>query len=91
MTPAVYVSLTKIGNSLKDGISKPADWFEVPESSAPKSNEPIRASKKTMNDWQHDVEQKGNVSTDEILAANPNLPEDQKLLIASWTFKGNEA
>jgi len=31
MTPALMVNLGKIYNSLKDGMSNPADWFEVEE------------------------------------------------------------
>lgn len=38
ITPAQIVSLRKIYNSLKDGMSGPADWFEVEEQSAEKGN-----------------------------------------------------
>lgn len=31
ITPALFVRLNSIFNSLKDGMSKPGDWFEVPE------------------------------------------------------------
>jgi len=34
ITPAQVVSLRKIYNSLKDGMSGPADWFEPPEQAA---------------------------------------------------------
>lgn len=34
ITPAQVVSLRKIYNSLKDGMSGPADWFEAPEQAA---------------------------------------------------------
>lgn len=31
ITPALFLNLGKIYNSLKDGMSKPADWFDVQE------------------------------------------------------------
>jgi hypothetical protein len=31
MTPALLVQLGKVYNSLKDGMSTPGDWFEMPE------------------------------------------------------------
>lgn len=38
ITPAQVVSLRKIYNSLKDGMSGPADWFEAPEQAADEPN-----------------------------------------------------
>jgi hypothetical protein len=45
ITPALFVQLSKIYNSLKDGMSKPADWFEVEGAEAPaaKGNEGVKA------------------------------------------------
>ncbi len=37
--PAQIVSLTKIGTSLKEGMSAPADWFEMDNSSSTNSKE----------------------------------------------------
>lgn len=37
ITPAQVVSLRKIANSLKDGMSTPADWFELPPTTAERS------------------------------------------------------
>lgn len=83
ITPAQMVSLGKIMNSLKDGMSKAADWFEVP--AAPVG--PVRWSVKQMKDAQHEVEVQGKSTAESILEANPNLPDDQKLLIATWEYK----
>lgn len=44
-----------------------------------------------MKSAQEEVEVMGKSSAAEILENNPNLPEDQKLLIQSWEFKGQEA
>lgn len=38
ITPAQVVGMRKIYNSLKDGMSAPADWFEVGESQADNAN-----------------------------------------------------
>lgn len=46
ITPALFVQLSKIYNSLKDGMSKPDDWFDVPEpeTAPPKTgNEGVKA------------------------------------------------
>lgn len=47
ITPALFVQLSKIYNSLNDGMSRPADWFEVApeESPAPPQtgNEGVKA------------------------------------------------
>jgi hypothetical protein len=45
ITPAQFLGLRKIYNSLKDGMSTPADWFAVTEVKA-KKNEPVVAPKK---------------------------------------------
>lgn len=87
VTPAQFVSLRKIANSMKDGVSKAADWFEIP-TAPPAEAGPTRMSPKWMKDAQYAVEVQGTESADSILDANPNLPEDQKLLIRSWEFKG---
>ena len=44
MEPAQMASLGKIYNSLKDGMSKPEDWFET----TPAAAEPPKAEKKTL-------------------------------------------
>jgi hypothetical protein len=43
ITPALFVQLTKIYNSLKDGMSAAADWFE-PEQGAAGQGEPAKAA-----------------------------------------------
>jgi hypothetical protein len=45
ITPAQFLGLRKIYNSLKDGMSTPADWFAVTEVKT-KKNEPVVAPKK---------------------------------------------
>jgi len=42
ITPAQIVALRKIYNSLKDGMSGPADWFEQPEAEAGKEGETLK-------------------------------------------------
>jgi len=42
ITPALMASLGKIFNSLKDGMSKPADWFEVPDKTAEEINKDVK-------------------------------------------------
>jgi hypothetical protein len=37
ITPALLVNLRKIYNSLKDGMSQPSDWFEMPEGNGQES------------------------------------------------------
>ena len=44
MKPAQMASLGKIYNSLKDGMSKPEDWFET----TPAASEPPKAEKNTL-------------------------------------------
>lgn len=47
MTPALFQQLVKIKNSLRDGMSEPADWFEVngaPETAPPAATSPKRKS-----------------------------------------------
>lgn len=46
MKPAQMASLGKIYNSLKDGMSKPEDWFEA----TPAADEPPKTAKKTLRD-----------------------------------------
>lgn len=72
ITPALYVGLTKVGNSLKDGISKPSDWFKVPQ--VPTG--PVRCSKAQMDRAKAEIES-GNATIDDALKAFPNLPADQ--------------
>lgn len=43
ITPALFVQLSKIYNSIKDGMSKPDAWFDVPVVEAPKTgNEGVK-------------------------------------------------
>lgn len=44
ITPALVVQLGKIYNSLKDGMSNPAEWFEAAPESEPKTETPARGS-----------------------------------------------
>jgi hypothetical protein len=37
MTPALFVQLNSVINSLKDGMSSPGDWFEMPEADKDKA------------------------------------------------------
>lgn len=50
ITPAQIISLRKVYNSLKDGMSKPGDWFEShpepPEPEKPKRGRPAKPSEK---------------------------------------------
>lgn len=89
ITPALFVSLGKIANSLKDGMSKPVDWFKGVD--APEVPKTIRLSIAQMQAAQEEVEVMGKTTAKEVLDMNPNLPEDQKLLIATWEFRGDEA
>lgn len=47
ITPALMASLGKIFNSLTDGMSKPADWFEVPDGTAKSINDDVKGAAKT--------------------------------------------
>ncbi len=71
ITPALYVGLTKIGNSLKDGISKPADWFRV--TAAPTT---VRWSPKQMQQAMQEIVS-GNTTVEEIQKQWPTLAADQ--------------
>ena len=90
MTPALFVSLGKIANSLKDGISKPADWFKGTETTVPETKS-MRLSVAQMKAAQEEVEKLGASTAANILEKHPNLPEDQRVLIATWEFRGDEA
>ncbi len=74
ITPAMYVSLAKIGNSLKDGISKVGDWFKAKEVDFPA--QPSRLSNKQMAELSAQLA-KGEVTMQEVAARFPDLPSDQ--------------
>lgn len=87
ITPALFVGLRKIANSLKDGMSKPGDWFKGTEA-APETSKKIRWTKDQMAEARLEVETMGKSTASEILEKNPNLVEDQVLLIKAWEYKG---
>lgn len=89
ITPALYVSLTKIGNSLRDGVSKPADWFKMPVDTTPAG--PVRLSQKQMDEAKFEVETMGKSTVNDIFERHPQLAEDQRAIVATWTFKGDPA
>lgn len=74
ITPAMYVSLAKIGNSLKDGISKASDWFKLKEAEVPVG--PVRRSPKQMAELSAQLE-RGEVTMEQVKSATPALPADQ--------------
>lgn len=51
----------------------------------------VRLSPKQMKEAQYEVEAMGKTTAAEIIERNPNLPDDQKLLIATWEYKDSEA
>lgn len=51
----------------------------------------IRWSVNQMEAAKYEVEQMGKSTAEEILEANPNLPEDQRVVIASWEYKAEQA
>lgn len=81
ITPAVFVGLGKIANSIRDGISKVADHFKGPNPSA----SPLRLSKDQMNVACDQIEN-GVTTHEEVLKKYPNLVEDQVEEINSFVF-----
>lgn len=86
ITPALFVGLRKIANSLKDGMSKPGDWFKGTEAVVPETKS-MRLSVAQMKAAQEEVEKLGASTSASILEKYPNLPEDQRLIIATWEYK----
>lgn len=78
ITPALYVSLTRIGNSLKDGMSKTSDWFKTAEV-APVQTTPqtVSLSKPQMRDAAQEIREK-KATLDDILARFPTLDAKQR-------------
>lgn len=74
LTPAMYVSLGKIGNSLKDGISKVGDWFRVEAPAV--AEQPVRISPAQMAKAKSEIES-GAATLEDVLAKLPNLASDQ--------------
>jgi hypothetical protein len=74
ITPAQYVSLTKIGNSLKDGMSKPSDHFNVPN--APLASD-RHVSLTAAEMAQAKSEMEGGVTIEDIVKKIPNLNPKQ--------------
>ncbi len=73
ITPAQVVSLRKIYNSLKDGMSGPADWFEAPEQAAdePKAGTVENLKDKLRNRKKQEAE--AAPQTEESAAPLPNM------------------
>lgn len=72
ITPAQMVSMGKVLNSLKDGMSKPGDWFVVvnaaPQTEGMTPAEMSQAKKELKS---------GDAKIEDILAKRPNLKEAQ--------------
>lgn len=81
MTPALMAQLGKIYNSLKDGISKPEDWFQPePENTAPlslKEKMQAEADPQGMSNY-HATD--AVVSESLAWAKDPNSPENIKFM-----------
>lgn len=89
ITPALVVNLRKIFNSIKDGMSSPADWFEggSATAAAPRADtrEPMPDEKFSVElpKWR-DLIAKGKKKPDEIIASAESkntLTDAQKALI----------
>lgn len=50
----------------------------------------VRLSPRQMKEVKYEIEVMGKSTSEEVLERNPNLPEDQRLLIASWEYRGEE-
>lgn len=78
ITPAQIVALRKIYNSLKDGMSKPEDWFAVPQDKSPLSKaKVVSASKKQESATTGSTTESGStkeVQPEEGGEAEPQLP-----------------
>lgn len=93
ITPAIFVNLGKIANSLRDGISKATDWFEV-ATAAPNSTvtppTSVRLTKSQMEQAKTEIE--NAIATHEmVLEKYPNLNAEQVEEIKSWTFNAAAA
>ena len=71
ITAAQYVSLTKIGNSLRDGMSKPSDWFNVPAGPSQAPSRPTRLTEVELAQLIKEIEE--GALFDDILKRSPNL------------------
>lgn len=58
---------------------------------APAGTITVRLSPRQMQAAQEEVEVMGKTTAEEILDMNPNLPEDQRVVIASWEYKAEKA
>lgn len=50
----------------------------------------VRLSPRQMKEVKYEIEVMGKSTSEEVLEQNPNLPEDQRLLIATWEYRGEE-
>lgn len=75
VTPAQMVSLGKILNSLKDGMSKAADWFKVTEGQIP-NERPVRLTAMELSDAQKGIAE-DRWTVEDVLAKYPTLAQDQ--------------
>jgi hypothetical protein len=78
ITPAQFLSLGKIANSLRDGMSTTSDWFDVPPPTATPapSAPPLRFTKAQMAQARAEIMAK--VTTAEVIAERfPNLHPEQ--------------
>lgn len=64
MTPALMVQLKKIYQSLKDGMSQPGDWFDMPEAPGKKAGNVV-----SLDELQKPVAQTVDTETGEIAGA----------------------
>lgn len=82
ITPAQVVDLRKIITSLKDGMSAPGDWFEVP----PPTPQKERLSKADMAQAKSELENQAT-TIDLIKEKHPNLDPDQLAELAAVKVK----
>jgi hypothetical protein len=59
-----------------------------PSREVPAGTMTVRLTPKQMQEARFEVEVAGKSSADEVLERMPNLPEDQRAEIATWTYKG---
>lgn len=59
-----------------------------PSREVPAGTMTVRLTPKQMQEARFAVETAGKSSADELLERMPNLPEDQRAEIATWTYKG---
>lgn len=82
------VDLLKIANSLRDGMSKPGDWFDMSAASSPENNATVEAAKKAMqkdpnegftktaSPRKDDIPMMSDESVDALIVALPKYDSD---------------